>query len=109
MFGRAGCVSTHWLLATPSELPAGADVLGLWKAYLTAHLGRPDGRRLWMDHGTLTLDAQYAPWQDAIDADLTGLGWRRDHDFASRTYPGAAHEENAWAARLDDVFAWLLG
>ncbi len=109
VFGRAGCVSTHWLLATPSELPVDADVLGLWKAYFAAHLGRPGGRRLWMDHGTETLDAQYGPWQDAIDADLVALGWHRGRDFESRTYPGAAHEENAWAARLDDVLAWLLG
>lgn len=108
VFGRAACASTHWLLAGPQELPAGADVLGLWKAYLTAHLGKPGGRRLWMDHGTETLDALYAPWQEAIDADLTALGWREGRDFESRTYPGAAHEENAWAARLDDIFGWLL-
>ena len=108
VFGRAACVSTHWLLASPQELPAGADVLGLWKAYFTAHLGAPTGRKLWMDHGTATLDAQYGPWQDAIDADLTALGWRKDRDFASRTYAGATHEENAWAARLDDILGWLL-
>ena len=108
VFGRAACVSTHWLLAGPQELPAGADVLGLWKAYLAAHLGAPAGRRLWMDHGTQTLDALYGPWQDAIDADLAALGWRKGHDFESRVYPGTAHEENAWAARLDDIFGWLL-
>ncbi|WP_425230852.1 alpha/beta hydrolase [Sphingomonas sp.] len=109
VFGRAACVSTHWLLAMPSELPADADVLGLWGQYLMAHLGAPAGRRLWMDHGTLTLDANYGPWQEAIDADLTTLGWRRGRDFESSVYPGAAHEENAWAARLDDIFAWLFG
>lgn len=108
VFGRAACVSTHWLLAMPDELPPGADVLGLWKQYLAAHLGRPAGRRLWMDHGTETLDANYGPWQDAIDADLVALGWRKGRDFESRTYPGAAHEENAWAARLPDMLAWLL-
>ncbi|MES2043193.1 MAG: alpha/beta hydrolase-fold protein [Pseudomonadota bacterium] len=108
VFGRAACISTHWLLAGPQELPVDADVLGLWKAYLGAHLGGPNGRKLWMDHGTQTLDALYGPWQEAIDADLTALGWRKGRDFASRTYPGAAHEENAWAARLDDIFAWLL-
>ena len=108
VFGRAACVSTHWLLASPQELPADADVLGLWKAYLGAHLGAPVGRKLWMDHGTETLDALYGPWQAAIDADLTALGWHKGCDFESRTYPGAAHEENAWAARLDDMLSWLL-
>lgn len=108
VFGRAGCVSTHWLLTMPDKLPPQADVLGLWRAYLTRNLGKPAGRRLWMDHGTETLDANYGPWQRSIDADLTALGWREGRDFTTRVYPGAAHEENAWSARLDDVLAWLL-
>ena len=109
VFGRAACVSTHWPLADPSEVePFEPELAGLWKRYLTARLGKPGGRRLWMDHGTATLDAVYAPWQAAIDADLTALGWRRGSDFASRTYQGAAHEENAWAARMDDMLGWLL-
>jgi enterochelin esterase-like enzyme len=109
VFGRAACVSTHWLLAMPDELPGNADVLGLWKQFFSSTLGKPAGRKLWMDHGTLTLDANYGPWQDAIDARLVELGWKKGRDFESRTYSGAAHEENAWAARLDDMLSWLLG
>ena len=109
VFGRAACVSTHWPLADPADVgPFSADVASLWKRYLTQRLGKPAGRRLWMDHGTETLDAAYAPWQAAINADLVALGWRRGRDFASREYKGAAHEENAWAARLPDMLAWLL-
>ncbi|URW77119.1 alpha/beta hydrolase-fold protein [Sphingomonas donggukensis] len=108
VFGRAGCVSTHWLLTMPADLPPDADVLGLWETYLAANLGKTAGRRLWMDHGTETLDANYAPWQARIDAAVTRAGWVRDRDFASREYKGAAHEENAWAARLDDILAWLF-
>jgi enterochelin esterase-like enzyme len=107
-FGRAGCVSTHWLLTMPDKLPAGADPVAMWETYLGQRLGKPAGRRLWMDHGTETLDAYYDPWQRRIDAKLIELGWRKGRDFESRVYPGAAHEENAWAARLDDIFAWLL-
>jgi predicted alpha/beta superfamily hydrolase len=107
-FGRAGCVSTHWVLMDPARLPAGADPIAMWETYLAQKLGKPAGRRLWMDHGTETLDAYYDPWQRRIDAKLLQLGWRKGRDFESRVYLGAAHEENAWAARLDDVFAWLL-
>ena len=108
-FGRAACVSTHWPLADPQDVgPFRPQLAASWKMWLDARLGPPRGRRLWMDHGTATLDAAYGPWQDAIDADLTALGWRRDRDFVSRVYPGAAHEERAWAARMDDIFAWLL-
>ena len=108
VFGRAACVSTHWLMAMPDKLPPQADVLGLWHDYLGRKLGKAKGRRLWMDHGTETLDAYYDPWQRAIDADFEALGWRKDSDFASKVYPGAVHEENAWAQRLPEVLAWLL-
>ncbi|MGJ3648731.1 alpha/beta hydrolase [Sphingomonas sp. GlSt437] len=109
VFGRAGCVSTHWPLTFNLALQPDDTRPALWKAYLTQKLGKPGGRRLWMDHGDQTLDAAYPPFQSLIDADLTGLGWKKGRDFESRTYPGAAHEENAWAARMDDIFAWLLG
>jgi enterochelin esterase-like enzyme len=109
VFGRAGCVSTHWPLGDPSNVgPFSNDVSTLWSRYFAAHLGRPDGRRIWMDHGDQTLDAAYAPYQQTIDADFIRAGWHKNRDFASRAYPGAAHEENAWAARMDDIFAWLM-
>lgn len=108
VFGRAGCVSTHWPLTFGLTIVPGDDRPALWQAYLAQHLGKPAGRRLWMDHGDKTLDAAYPAWQPLIDADLTALGWRRGRDFESRTYPGAAHEENAWAARMDDILGWLL-
>jgi len=108
IFGRAGCVSTHWPLTFVLAPTPGDERPGVWKPYLTAHLDKPGGRRLWMDHGDKTLDAAYPAWQPLIDADLRELGWQQGRDFESRTYPGAEHEENAWAARLDDIFGWLL-
>ena len=109
VFGRAGCVSTHWAMSVPTSpgehLP---EIDRVWGTYLDAHLGKPGGRRLWFDHGTETLDAAYGPYQQAIDAKVTALGWVKGRDFESRVYPGAAHEENAWAARMDDIFGWLM-
>jgi len=109
IFGQAGCISSHWPLGDPANIgPTNAEVIALWTDYLRAHLGAPAGRRLWMDHGTETLDAAYGDYQAAIDAKAAELGWVTGHDVESRIYPGAAHEENAWAARLDTIFAWLL-
>jgi pimeloyl-ACP methyl ester carboxylesterase len=109
VFGKAGCVSTHWPLGDPASVgPYSKDVTALWSRYFAKHLGTPNGRRIWMDHGDQTLDAAYAPYQKAVDADFVRARWRKDRDFASRAYPGAAHEENAWAARMDDIFAWLM-
>lgn len=107
IFGGGGCVSTHWPLAEPKEFGV-EEVSALWSRYLDAKLGKPAGRRIWMDHGDKTLDAFYPPYQARITADFKRLGWREGRDFVARAYPGAEHEENAWAARMDDIFGWLM-
>ncbi|MFM5886155.1 MAG: alpha/beta hydrolase [Novosphingobium sp.] len=109
VFGRAACVSSHWPAADPTKLgPASAELTAYWSGWLAQGIGVPDGRRLWMDHGTATLDAFYAPYQEAIDARIAATGWQRGLDWESKVYPGAEHEENAWAARLPEIFGWLL-
>jgi enterochelin esterase-like enzyme len=109
VFGRAACVSSHWPAIDPhavgSENPAMAAV---WDRWFADHLGVPDGRRVWFDHGTETLDAYYAPYQQVIDARMAASGWHKGTDWESKVYPGAAHEEHAWAARLPEIFGWLL-
>ncbi|MBY0583503.1 MAG: esterase family protein [Sphingomonas sp.] len=109
VFGMAGCVSTHWPLFNPTEIgDLQPDLLAAWKSYLVERLGPPRGRRIWFDHGDQTLDQFYGPWQSQIDIVLDKMGWQLGRDRTSRIYPGAAHEENAWAARLDAVFGWLM-
>lgn len=109
VFGRAGCVSSHWPAVDPREVSTDStSVGGLWDAWFAAKLGTPDGRRIWMDHGTATLDAFYAPYQQVIDARFAKAGWQKGRDFESKVYEGAEHEENAWAARLPEIFGWLL-
>jgi len=108
-YGRAGCVSSHWPAADPRAVgEANPELIALWDGWFAARLGQPDGRRVWMDHGTATLDAFYAPYQQAIDARMTASGWQRGRDWESKVYQGAEHEENAWARRLPEVFGWLL-
>ena len=109
VFGRAGCVSSHWPAVDPRSV-AGEDsgVKQMWDAWFAARLGKPYGRRVWMDHGTATLDAFYAPYQQVLDARFAAAGWEKGRDWESRVYEGAEHEENAWAARLPEVFGWLL-
>lgn len=109
VFGRTGCVSSHWPAVDP-RVVAGEDsgVKQMWDAWFAARLGKPDGRRVWMDHGTATLDQFYAPYQQVIDARFTAAGWQKGRDWESKVYEGAEHEENAWAARLPEIFGWLL-
>ncbi|VVT20620.1 alpha/beta hydrolase [Erythrobacter sp. EC-HK427] len=109
VYGRAACVSSHWPLADPTLPPVEGDqARELWSAYFAANLGAPAGRRIWMDHGTATLDQYYAPYQASVGADFRAAGWVEGEDFRSEAYEGAEHEENAWAARLPEIFIWLL-
>jgi enterochelin esterase-like enzyme len=109
VFARAACVSMHSPLADPTKVgPANVAVKRAWESYISKLVGKPDGRKIWFDHGDQTLDAFYEPYQSVIDEALIKSGWRIKKDFSSRTYTGAAHEENAWAARLDDIFGWTL-
>ncbi|MBD3729608.1 MAG: hypothetical protein IE933_07875 [Sphingomonadales bacterium] len=108
VFGRAGCVSAHFALADP-ELAArhAPEIERAWADYLSRKLGQPRGRKIWLDHGTATLDGWYGPWQDAIAADFAAQGWQEGRDFAARTYPGAEHDENFWRARMPEMLGWL--
>lgn len=109
VFGRAGCISSHWPAVDPRAITADeAQLKALWDGWFAARLGAPDGRRVWMDHGTATLDQFYAPYQQAVDARFAAAGWQKGRDWESKVYEGAEHEENAWAARLPEVLGWLL-
>jgi predicted alpha/beta superfamily hydrolase len=109
VFGTAGAVSTHLPLGNPNwNNEERAAIFAAWRRYVRSELGKPKGRRIWFDHGTETLDAHYRPYQENLDAALVANGWSKGRDFSSRVYEGTPHEENAWAARLDDVFGWML-
>jgi predicted alpha/beta superfamily hydrolase len=108
-FGVAGAVSTHLPLGNPNwSAGERSDIMAAWRAYVDKELGKPAGRRIWFDHGTETLDAFYEPYQENLDAALIAKGWKKGRDFSSRVYEGTPHEENAWAARMDDIFGWML-
>lgn len=108
IFGRAGCLSSHLMLVNPELAKAHRGAIeGAWRDYLAARLGTPAGRRAWLDHGTLGLDANYAPFQDAVARDFAANGWREGDDMAARVFTGTDHDENAWGARMADVLAWL--
>ena len=109
VFGRAGCVSAHWPAVDPRVVEGESEsVKALWDAWFAARLGAPDGRRVWLDHGTATLDQYYAPYQQVVDARFAAAGWQKGRDWESKVYEGAEHEENAWAARLPEILGWLL-
>jgi hypothetical protein len=44
-----------------------------------------------------------------IDRLFEGRGWRQGRGLISRNFPGAAHNEQAWRARVDVPLRFLLG
>lgn len=63
--------------------------------------------RLYIDAGTGNLDNSFFPQYNEIEPMLTEAGWDSEH-FCSRVYPGADHNEGAWAARLQIPLQFAL-
>lgn len=108
IFGRAGCVSSHWPLADPGDQALAEEADAIWRAYILRKAGPPGGRRIWMDHGTAALDAHYPPRQTQISRALRDAYWVEGRDFVARQYRGAEHDEIAWSERLPEMLTWLL-
>jgi predicted alpha/beta superfamily hydrolase len=98
VFGGAGCVSTHW----PADDGSVVD-------YLAAHLPAVGTHKLYFDFGTETLDAQYEPYQQKMDAALRAHGQVEGRDWLTRKFPGASHSEKSWQERVEIPLQFLLG
>lgn len=96
-FGAALSLSTHWSVSSDR-----------WVENVIDQLPDPtSGIRLWLDHGTETLDAEYGEKQVVADRRLAARGWYWPQ-VESRRYLGTAHHESAWAQRLPEILRWWL-
>jgi Putative esterase len=112
-FGAAGCLSTHWPLLMPRTLdprpPAEvAATIGAFRGWLESRLHRLRGHTIYMDCGDATLDALYPPFQAAFADWMGRAATDAGARFVSRTFPGAAHNEAAWRARLAEPLTAVL-
>jgi predicted alpha/beta superfamily hydrolase len=106
LFGRGACMSPNWPIYNARMIDH-PQLLSLWPDYF-ARLGAPQGRRLWLDHGTRMMDAGMAPHQIGIARRLAALGWRRGRNLETRVYHGAGHAFAETAVQMDELLAWLL-
>jgi enterochelin esterase-like enzyme len=111
VFGQAAAVSMHVALASPTDsgldhAKAAADAADAFGKYLATSPMKPGRNRLYIDHGTGTLDGSYGPYSAALVAKLESAGWKGP-DFMFRTFAGAEHNETAWAQRADIPLAFL--
>lgn len=113
LFGGAGMVSTHWPLMAPSEGKKLNDtdfrhVSSAFERYLAPALPAPRTHKLYFDHGTETLDSNYARYQQRVDRLVARRGYRRGLNWISRNFPGHTHNEISWASRLEIPLRFLL-
>src|SRR5437763_3017666 len=113
IFGGAGMMSTHWpLFMTPDGKSVGdaeyAIVSSAFERYLAPALPDPATHKLYFDHGSETLDAIYARYQDRVDAVVARRGYRKGVNWLSLSFPGQKHNETSWASRVDVPLRFLL-
>ncbi|HEU0284344.1 MAG TPA: alpha/beta hydrolase-fold protein [Sphingomicrobium sp.] len=114
VFGSAGMVSTHWPLLLPANGAKSVSdeeydaVAGAFERYLAPALPDPRAHRLYFDHGTETLDAIYARYQQRVDAVVAKRGYRQGANWVSRNFPGQEHNEKSWASRVEIPLRFLL-
>lgn len=112
VFGQAACVSMHVALASPTEKDAdhkalAAEVASAFDSYLATTAMRPGPNRLYIDHGSKTLDGSYGPYTDALVPMFQRRGWKDGADFEFRIFSGAEHNETAWRERVDIPLGFL--
>jgi enterochelin esterase-like enzyme len=113
LFGAAGMMSTHWpLVIRPDNKPLTDDeyeaVSSTFEHYLTPALPDPRTHKLYFDHGSESLDAAYARYQDRVDKVVARRGYRRGLNWLSLGFPGQKHNEISWASRVDQPLQFLF-
>lgn len=98
IFGAAGCFSTDWPVMYDLVIP-----------YLRHNLPKPGDHKIYFDRGTEGHDAQYEPYQQAVDKLMHEKGYVHGRDWLSRIAPGADHHEQAWRSRLHFALRFFLG
>jgi enterochelin esterase-like enzyme len=104
-FGRFACLSTDFedLSVDPPEDCALIRLIEQEKSF------KPDGRRLYFDHGTIGVDSSVAEHQRRLDAVLKGKGFIEGKDFQTICHVGTEHHLSAWRARLGAPLLFLFG
>ncbi len=114
LFGGAGCLSIHWIIATNPQLTTPPDRATLaviaqsYRTWLRQHLPPAGHHKIYFDHGDQGLDALYGEHQQKIDHLMREKHYQLDKDWVTRYFAGTDHNEKAWRARLAEPLRFLL-
>lgn len=106
VFGRIGCVSTHFPWYADMEKREGDTILDVLEREGPEALSR--NLRIYFDYGTVGIDALYPPFNDRLRAMLESWGWVEGERHVIVKFDGADHNEQTWRERLDIPVKFLL-
>lgn len=98
VYGGAGCLSTHFPIPILGE--------SLMEA-IPANIPNPDSHKFYFDHGTLTLDKEYEPYQKKVDQMFYKAGYDTSN-YMSLKFEGHEHNEDYWRQRVATPLIFLL-
>lgn len=104
-FGRVACLSPCYedLSADSPEDCALLHQCAAEKSF------RPDGRKIYFDHGTHGGDQSVAAYQKEMNEILAKKGFKEGKDTMLNVAEGADHSLTAWRARLGAPLTFLFG
>lgn len=114
LFGGAGCLSIHWIIATNPQLTTPPDLATLaitakaYRTWLTQHLPAAGQHKIYFDHGDQGLDALYGEHQGQVDQLMREKRYQQGRDWVTHYFPGTDHNEKAWRTRLAEPLRFLL-
>ena len=98
VFSKAGCLSSAFLVDDKKTLEEVRDYNGSRKNI-----------RIYMDCGTVDLEAQLRPGSEEMGKILEEKGYKRGPEFDYFRDDGAVHNERAWANRVWRPLTFLFG
>ena len=103
IFGGAICMSTHWADNSVDS----PEIPNSFRKYLLAKIPSPLTHKIYFDHGTVDLDANYAIHQVSVDTIMKFKGYTAGN-FESLIFTGDGHNESAWSNRLNVPLKFIL-
>lgn len=98
VFGAAGCLSTHLIGALDESLVP--EYPEAFVRYLEKSLPDPQTHKIYLDHGTIGLDAFYPQWHDKVVDTMRRHGFDAD-SMMEYVDEGADHNEIFWRNRVE--------
>jgi predicted alpha/beta superfamily hydrolase len=105
VFGRAACLSTHWVGFRDFE---NNPIPESFFTYMQQNLPDPKNHKIYFDYGTETLDASYLKYEYRVDEVLKSKGYTIEN-YKNLEFEGENHSEASWQKRINIPIEFMFG